>query len=127
MSRSINFAVSGKCSQTRTPGSFVAIDPKGPRISEGASGFGSHMSRWLGPPESQIRITLVFRVPSPAEAAVAWRRNSPGTERPARPESPVCRNPRPRRPDPDEIAPCGTEPLGDAHDAIDFREAIRCS
>ena len=26
---------------------------KGPRTSAGASGLGSHMSRWLGPPESQ--------------------------------------------------------------------------
>ena len=29
----------------------------GPRISTGASGLGSHVSIWLGPPESQKRMT----------------------------------------------------------------------
>ena len=32
----------------------------GPRISCGASGLGSHMSMWLGPPESQNRIDGLF-------------------------------------------------------------------
>src|SRR5207248_8111737 len=50
-------ACRGRCSQNRTPGNRVAIVPYGPRTSLGASGFGSHMSRWLGPPESQMRMT----------------------------------------------------------------------
>ena len=34
----------------------------GPRISAGASGFGSHVSIWLGPPESQNRMTAFWLV-----------------------------------------------------------------
>jgi len=38
------------------PVAFVLIALKLPRISRGASGFGSKVSIWLGPPPSQIRI-----------------------------------------------------------------------
>ena len=58
-------ACSGKCSHTRRPGTLVSIVPKGPRISPGASGLGSHVSMWLGPPESQKRITEVLRLCHP--------------------------------------------------------------
>ena len=59
-------ACSGRCSVNCTPGSFVWIVPKGLRISCGASGFGSHISIWLGPPESQNKMTdfLPLVVPS---------------------------------------------------------------
>src|SRR5437588_3623529 len=50
-------ACRGRCSQNRTPGTRVAIVPYGPRTSVGALGLGSHMSRWLGPPDSQKRMT----------------------------------------------------------------------
>ena len=46
----ICFANFGMCSPNRTPGTLVGMVPNSPRISGGASGFGSHMSRWLGPP-----------------------------------------------------------------------------
>ena len=42
--RSMMLAWSGKCSQMRTPGTLVAMDPNGPRTSPGASGFGSQVS-----------------------------------------------------------------------------------
>ncbi len=41
----------------RAPGQRVAMEPNGPRTSEGASGFGSHVSSWLGPPTNSSRIT----------------------------------------------------------------------
>ena len=46
-SLSISFAVRGRCSLIRTPVNLVATESNGPRISEGASGFGSNVSRWL--------------------------------------------------------------------------------
>ena len=45
--------VSGSFSPIRTPGRRVAIGAKGPRIASGASGLGSKVSNWLGPPPSQ--------------------------------------------------------------------------
>ena len=43
------------------PGTRVRIGRQMPRYSAGASGFMSYMSRWLGPPSSQIRMTDVLR------------------------------------------------------------------
>ena len=40
----------GRCSEIRTPGARVSTGLNSPRDSAGASGFKSHMSRWLGPP-----------------------------------------------------------------------------
>ena len=36
--------------EIRTPGQRVAIEPNGPLTSAGASGLGSQVSSWLGPP-----------------------------------------------------------------------------
>jgi hypothetical protein len=49
-SRPMTGADSGRCSQTRTPGTTVAIVWYSPRISAGASGLGSNVSRCDGPP-----------------------------------------------------------------------------
>src|SRR5438270_6501211 len=57
VSLSMIAACRGRCSENRTPGTLVAIVPNGPRTSEEASGLGSHISMWLGPPESQNTIT----------------------------------------------------------------------
>ena len=53
----------------------MAIGRNSPRISAGAAGFMSHMSRWLGPPSRKIRMqasavgaNVCFRVRSPASA-----------------------------------------------------------
>jgi hypothetical protein len=40
----------GKCSVTRTPGRAVGMVANSPRISGGASGFGSKLSMCDGPP-----------------------------------------------------------------------------
>ena len=57
----------------------VAIVPNSPRISAGASGLGSHVSSWLGPPHWKIRMhdrpgqsrRLVATVSAPPRAAEA--------------------------------------------------------
>ena len=72
----------------------MSIVPKGPRISPGASGLGSHVSMWLGPPESQKRITEVLRTVPPAVVARARLCKRAGSDSPARPVRPVCRNHR---------------------------------
>jgi len=38
----------------RMPGTLPSTARKSPRISNGASGLGSQVSRWLGPPASQM-------------------------------------------------------------------------
>ena len=54
-------AWSGNSSQMSMPGTAVRIGRNGPRISAGASGFGSNVSNWLGPPHIQKRMTDVRR------------------------------------------------------------------
>ena len=39
------------------PGTLVLIGLNSPRIFEGASGFGSQMSMWLGPPCRKMKMT----------------------------------------------------------------------
>src|SRR4051794_33981760 len=51
----------GKSSQKAIPGTAVLIGRNGPRISAGASGLGSNVSNWLGPPHIQNRMTDVGR------------------------------------------------------------------
>ena len=55
------------------PGTFVAIGWNGPRTESVASGFGSHRSRWLGPPQLKIMITDLA-LPSRRGAAIARAR-----------------------------------------------------
>src|SRR5579871_4450091 len=89
-------ACSGRCSQNDTPGSFVGIVENGPRISVGASGLGSHMSIWLGPPDSQNRITALRFPRTSVTDDSAWA--IPGRQFAAakapHPASPACRNQR---------------------------------
>ena len=91
-SRSMMPARSGRCSPKRTPGTRVAMELNGPRISLGAVGLGSKVSMWLGPPESQTRITAVFCAVLPGVAALARYCNRPGSDSPAIPARPVCTN-----------------------------------
>src|SRR5262245_11704917 len=48
--RLASLARRGKYSTNRTPGTEVGLVANSPRISAGASGLGSNVSRWLGPP-----------------------------------------------------------------------------
>ena len=44
------------------PGTLVFMTPNSPRYSTGASGLGSHMSIWLGPPRIHRMMTDGWRV-----------------------------------------------------------------
>src|SRR5262245_31939671 len=57
--RGLRCASFGSSSVNVRPGVLVSMVANGPRYSEGASGFGSNMSMWLGAPQSQTnRIDL---------------------------------------------------------------------
>src|SRR5262245_48886422 len=58
----------GKCSLIRIPLTLVSMGRNVPRISSGASGFRSHMSRCEGPPERKSRITERARGRAGADA-----------------------------------------------------------
>ncbi len=87
---SVSFASFGNSSLRCSPGTFVWIGWNGPRTSRGASGFGSNVSRWLGPPTMLMKMQL-FAVPSGARAFAAA---IPGIARPAAPAAAVLRNSR---------------------------------
>ena len=73
----------GRCSETGRPGKLLGMDLNSPRISAGASGFMSHMSRWLGPP---------FKKMTMQESA--WRtgaaRSTVGSDNPSALLNPIC-------------------------------------
>ena len=48
---------SAACRSAWMPGTLVGLTPNSPRNSAGASGLGSHMSMWLGPPRIQRMMT----------------------------------------------------------------------
>ena len=74
----------GSNSQIRMLGTLVAIDTNGPRYSTGASGFMSKVSRWLGPPPSQInRTDRLLASPAAAAARNAGKPSAIGTLIPA--------------------------------------------
>ena len=89
-SRSIRRACSGSSSPNWTPGRLVAIAPNGPRKPPGASGLGSQVSMWPGPPLSQKRMTLVS-LPGAVAAPASRSRSSSGRARPPRPSTPAWR------------------------------------
>jgi hypothetical protein len=65
----VSFAVRGINSPTCNPGVDVAIGFDSPRISSGASGFGSHVSCWGGPPSMK---RTMQRLAFPNEPAIAF-------------------------------------------------------
>src|SRR5688572_14995590 len=67
---SICFASNGIVSLRRIPGTFDLIGLNSPRTLDGASGLGSQMSIWLGPPWRNTRITD-FALPQPCFALAA--------------------------------------------------------
>src|SRR5262249_7726090 len=72
--------------------------PNSPRYSAGASGLGSHISMWLGPPRIHNRMTELTRAGALGRAAFASARSSWGRVMPAAPSAPARRKPRrPRR------------------------------
>ncbi len=81
-------ACRGRCSENLTPGMVVWMVEKGPRTSAGASGLGSHISIWLGPPESQNNTTAFFLLPG--ETLAAGEKPAKGNA--AKLPNPVCKN-----------------------------------
>src|SRR4051812_33440893 len=59
-----------------------------PRISDGASGFISYMSIWLGPPPRQIMMTDFSRFAGETDPSARRRKNS-GRVKPPRASAPV--------------------------------------
>ena len=59
----------------RRPFTLVAIGLNGPRYSMGAPGFGSKVSRWAGPPQSQSNNTE-WALPATPSAAAARSRTA---------------------------------------------------
>ena len=85
-------ARSGSCSLILKPGVRVAIVLKPPRISLGASGLGSQVSMWLGPPHWKIRMQDFARPnpePEAESSAIARPRSNAGNPRPSDPSTPA--------------------------------------
>src|SRR5687768_1860641 len=60
----------GITSLTPTPVSLVLMGLKSPRMLSGASGLGSQMSRWLGPPWRKMKMKFLAE-PKPARLAAS--------------------------------------------------------
>src|SRR6185295_17374367 len=72
------------------PGTFVGMAPKGPRTSAGASGLGSQVSCWLGPPRIQRMMTEeAFFVGRPCASAFDSQRSRLGSASPVAPSIPA--------------------------------------
>ena len=84
---SIVCAIIGMCSPMLVPGILVLMGLNSPRMLAGASGLGSQMSMWLGPPCRKIMMTF-FALPKPRApayflamlfaSAAFWERKKPG-------------------------------------------------
>src|SRR5712692_4002683 len=102
---SICLASSGMTSLSEMPGTIDLIGLNSPRTFEGASGFGSQISMWLGPPWRKTRMTDLAR-PQPdlplalsgAEAALACKRRTSARLTPRMPAPPTRRNSRRLKP-----------------------------
>src|SRR2546421_8711392 len=88
-------ALIGSRSQICIPGTLVGIAPNSPRYSSGPSGFGSHVSCWLGPPLIHRIIAERCReIGFPLAAAVASALNRSARDKPASPSTPIFKNER---------------------------------
>src|SRR5262245_4835350 len=58
----------GSSSLMRTPRTLVGMVPYGPRTWIGALGFGSNVSRWLGPPLRKMKMHAGSRLREPVLA-----------------------------------------------------------
>ena len=81
-------AMPGRCSHTRTPGRAVWMVENSPRYSTGASGFGSRVSCWAGPPHKKIKMqAFAFPVGARLNSRPC---SSEGRLIPNRGRAPVC-------------------------------------
>src|SRR5438067_14931 len=74
----------------RMPGTVVAIGWYGPRIPSGAIGFRSHVSRWLGPPHSRMKMHDFSRAPVDAAPIPPRASKTPGRPSCNMPRPPAC-------------------------------------
>ena len=84
-------ACRGSSSQTSMPGTVVRMGLKGPRYSAGAAGLRSYVSRWLGPPHIQNKMTDVSAGTAASTARTVSR---PGRVNPPQLSSPARRKSR---------------------------------
>src|SRR5262249_33306486 len=75
--RCASFAIRGRYSPTRMPGTLVRIVLNSPRISGGCSGLGSNVSRWLIPPLRKISTHESAATGRGGEARARRRRKLP--------------------------------------------------
>src|SRR3954451_18334378 len=90
------FASLVMCSEKCAPGTAVGIALNSPRYSSGASGLGSNVSKWVGPPSIQMRMhdfAFASRL-LPPSAARARARRAVASPPPSRVPSPSCRQSR---------------------------------
>ena len=74
-------------------GDLVRMGLNGPRYSAAASGFMSHKSTWLGAPK--LKIIMHARSSCPGRTAPAsFAASSCGSDNPAAPNTPTCKNSR---------------------------------
>src|SRR6185437_7332864 len=81
----------GSKSPRRIPGTLLGLTPNSPRYSTGASGLGSHMSMWLGPPRIHRMMTDFSREAPGAAAPWAFIRSRSASDSPAPPSMPICK------------------------------------
>src|ERR1043166_5565026 len=74
-------------------GLLVLMGLKGPRISDGALGFMSQVSNWLGAPRLKIIMTAFSSLPL-VTAPMAWRAANLDKESPMAPRAPTWRKSR---------------------------------
>src|SRR4051812_26902369 len=80
------------------PGTLVFIVPNSPRTSAGASGLGSHMSIWLGPPRIHKSRTLLPALSFAAAVDLFFSAASRfWSDKPAAPRTPACTTARRER------------------------------
>src|SRR2546426_8693389 len=111
-----DLARKGIVSLSRTPSTLLLMALNSPRMFEGASGLGSQMSRWLGPPWRKQRITDLA-APKPlapsngVPAALAFRAKYWGRLSPNKPVAPTRRNSR-------RVNPSQSLPMGPGMDSM---------
>src|SRR5262245_21660139 len=103
LSLSVHLASIGRCSATWTPGSVVGMVLNSPRTSAGASGLGSRVSWWVGPPCIHNRMHLMERRSRTGWAA--WRRRKESSDRPRVARPPTRRKVRREKPVQSEECP----------------------
>ena len=87
LSLSATFATRGKSSQKCIPGTLVRMGSNSPRISSGASGFGSKVSCCGGPPPRK-RIIQDLARPKEPDSFESWLANRSPKETPRHPSPP---------------------------------------